>query len=769
MKLALSKIASVLPEHEGAEALNYLLFEGLPNLGSFPKGDDLEQTLLNQLKLQLNVSVQDLNIVLGTDLDVSEYFANAVKVESFAEALRLAQEKLAGGAQRVNLYSIELEPAKPINETTQLAFSERFDATQSNLGSEFAVAVSLEQPGTCTNYLSIVESISELDGQAASQDYLELGAIQNQGQLLKQFALSPNSIEELELALGSVTSCFGYGNQHVELLSLLKLSLQCHHRYIAGTPAWSKKSESYPWAESTFYVPERSRFWFVKDENSIRSGLLALGSGQYLQVSDEGLDKDRDSLYFSYASPHFFPLSGNDLPDFLSQFNKLREELSGLAGQVDVRKLAASYYQSFIDQEDSLDLRAYRAVILAEDKETLLNELDTMEKGIERCFELKQDLKTPKGSYLTLEPLGEEGKLAFVFPGLGSSYLGLGQKIFQLFPSIYKESFRFTKNVGEELQEKVLYPRTQDALTFKEKRQKDMEIVLNLKDLGKTDTTYSSICAHVMTDVFKVNPDMAFGYSMGEANMMTALDVWNTPAELENRFKASDIFKDKLYGNLTTVRKFWGLSDDLGAEALWTTFTLKASAEEVKAAIKDESLDKVYLTLINTEDNVVIAGEPQSCLQLITKLNTRAIPMGFVPAIHCEPTAQEYEGIAELYSMPTADSCSTKLYSSSCYLPVPVRQKAIAYAIAKCFSEPVDFPRLVNKVYDDGARIFLEAGAGRICSTWIDKILQGKKHVIVPLNAKGTEDSLTFARVMAKLFCHKVDVNLHPLYEHVSN
>jgi len=254
---------------------------------------------------------------------------------------------------------------------------------------------------------------------------------------------------------------------------------------------------------------------------------------------------------------------------------------------------------------------------------------------------------------------------------------------------------------------------------------------------------------------------------VGEANMMTALDVWETPTELELRFKQSDIFKDRLYGELTTVKKYWGEQNSIASD-IWSTFSLKANKNLVESCIEKERLTRVYITLINTEESVVIAGDPKQCLQLIEQLACRAMPMGFVPAIHCEPTAEEYEGIAELYSMPTTESSSTKFYSSSCYLPVPVRQKAIAYAIAKCFCEPVDFPRLVNKVYQDGARIFLEAGAGRICSTWIDKILQDKKHVIVPLNVKGTDDSLTFARVMAKLFCHKVDVSLSPLYENVS-
>ena len=438
---------------------------------------------------------------------------------------------------------------------------------------------------------------------------------------------------------------------------------------------------------------------------------------------------------------------------------------------IQIRRLAKTCYQSLLNSEDELNFKPYRAVLLAEDKNSLLHEIDLLKEGLKSIFEnqsqeeKKKEIKTPKGSYFTLEPLGEQGKVAFVYPGLGSSYIGLGQKIFQLFPSIFKESFRFTNNVGEELQERKLYPRTINALGFKEKRQLDMEMVMNLKDLGKTDTTYSCICSHVMTDVFKLHPDMAFGYSMGEANMVTALDVWKKPTELEERFKQSDIFKEKLYGEMTTVKQEWKSEN---ASGLWSTFTLKASKENVEEKIAALNLTKVYLTLINTDDNLVIAGEPESCIKLVEALGVRAIPMGFVPAIHCEITAKEYEGIASLYSLETNEHCSTKLYSSSCYLPVPVRQKAVAYAIAKCFCEPVDFPRLVNKVYEDGARIFLEAGAGRTCSTWIDKILQGKKHVVVPLNAKGTEDSLTFARVMAKLFCHKVDVNLSPLYDNVS-
>lgn len=782
MKLAVSALASILPQGEGIEVFNHIIYEGLPVKGQFSEKYHDSKTLLAELVKQLTVqqsaSDSEINIVLG-----SIQYSGFENSDTLYDALILAKEYLSHSIKRVNIFALQNnQKNKPsvslLDNHQDFAFAEDFDFSKDKQSSCFALALTLQRYQEETeSYFALLESCDNLEISHRLKDIsisvLESTAHSSEEELRQDFDISSPMIpDQLTIALGSVATSIGYTSQHLDMAAFVKTILQCNQRYIAGVPNWQNKNNGLPWQHSNFYISEQSKSWFVDKQDTPRYCLLNIynkQARQQLLVSDRGLGLERKSHYFSYASPHFFPLAGNGLEDFQKQLQTLSADIKSCTNYICLRALAKSYYQRLIDEEDAINIKKFRAVVLGESEAILTDEIELLLKSLPQAFgeSAKHEIKTPKGSYFTAEPLGEEGKVAFVFPGLGSSYVGLGQKIFQLFPSIFKESFRFTDNVGEELQEKVLYPRTQDALSFKEKRQKDMEIVLNLKDLGKTDTTYSSICAHVMTDVFKVHPDMAFGYSMGEANMMTALDVWQTPTELENRFKKSDIFKDRLYGELKTVKQFWGENNSTHSENLWTTFTLKASREAVESYIQSEKLNRVYITLINTDDNLVIAGDPKQCLLLLEKLGSRAIPMGFLPAIHCEPTAQEYEGIAELYSMPTNETCSTKLYSSSCYLPVPVRQKAIAYAIAKCFCEPVDFPRLVNKVYHDGARIFLEAGAGRICSTWIDKILHDKKHVIVPLNAKGSDDSLTFARVMAKLFCHKVEMSLAPLYENV--
>lgn len=797
MNLAVTGLASIIPQGKGIECLNYHLYEGLPVSGRLDEKYYQENYLFQELEQQFPVIEDGLavrNIILGWNSGNQN--VNVIGFDSLKDALLKTREFCLQENACVRIFLIETR-VELVNESLRLfSMANDFSASHQHAG-HYALAIQLENlkqvleneklfyavlediawRNISDQHVDIADNFQNLlfNAEISAQDIdvLEWSreVDKNEFEVLASLMNSQHG-SDLEVAVSGVATSFSYKEKHLDFISLIKAVLQCYHRYQASVPAWEKGDENFSWSKSNFYINEQSRSWFVRDQDVPRYALVHhLENNQLTQilVSDRNVGLDRNSQYFSYACPHLIPFSANNLDEFIEVFERFEKDLENCYSQIQLRRLARAYYQNIIDAEDAIDIKHYRAVLLADNKEALLDELNLLRQGIISVFETgeKNEIKTPKGSYFTREPLGEEGKLAFVFPGLGSSYIGLGQKIFQLFPSIFKESFRFTRNVGEELQEKVLYPRTQNALTFKEKRQRDMDIVMNLKDLGKTDTTYSSICAHVMTDVFKVKPDVAFGYSMGEANMMTALDVWQNPTELEDRFKASDIFKNKLYGNLKTVKRYWAVAENENAEHLWGTFTLKASKEQVETCLTEHKIEKVYLTLINTDDNVVIAGNPFACLTLVQKLNCRAIPMGFVPAIHCEITAQEYEGIAQLYSMPTTETCTTKLYSSSCYLPVPLRQKAIAYAIAKCFCEPVDFPKLVNKVYQDGARIFIEAGAGRTCSTWIDKILSGKKHVIVPLNVKGTEDSLTFARVMAKLFCHKVDVSLHPLYENV--
>ena len=166
-----------------------------------------------------------------------------------------------------------------------------------------------------------------------------------------------------------------------------------------------------------------------------------------------------------------------------------------------------------------------------------------------------------------------------------------------------------------------------------------------------------------------------------------------------------------------------------------------------------------------------MAGYPEDCLRVIKKLGVRAMALNMANAIHSAPANIEYNDMVELYTMDVTARLKTKMYSSSCYLPVPQLSKAIAHSVAKCLCDRVDFPRLVNTMHEKGARVFIEMGPGRSLCSWVDKILDADKkdniekpRVAVPVNAKGTSDELTYLRAIAKLVSHGVKLDLHTLF-----
>jgi PfaB family protein len=170
------------------------------------------------------------------------------------------------------------------------------------------------------------------------------------------------------------------------------------------------------------------------------------------------------------------------------------------------------------------------------------------------------------------------------------------------------------------------------------------------------------------------------------------------------------------------------------------------------------------MTIINTPEEVVIAGDPDSCRRVIKKIGCKHYVLGLDLAIHSDPARMEYDRIVDLYTLPLCRNPDIKFYSSSCYKPIPLRSRAVAHSIAKAYSEPVDFPRLVNQAYEDGVRLFIELGSRKFCSNLIDKILEGKDHLAMAINVKGTKDQASLVRILAQLVSHGVPVDLSPLF-----
>jgi PfaB family protein len=565
----------------------------------------------------------------------------------------------------------------------------------------------------------------------------------------------------LRCAIGSVKSNIGHTYVASGIASLIKTALCLYYRYIPVTPKWSGVKNPAVWQGSPFYVTSESRPWFLGKEAKNRvaaiNGVGMDGTCAHVILSEESSQVIRSSKYLEQTPYYLFPLAGENRSDLLEQLKVLQsniEESSSLGA------VASRMFTKFKERSEA----NYALAILGRNKNELVREIQSAFKGVENAFERGEDWLTPTGSYFTAKPLGKKDAIAYVYPAAVNSYLGIGRTLFRLFPRVHddaviKSLFSLFAEVSQ-----LVFPRSLNKLSTRDLENLEKQLLSNALAIFETDMAFARLITTIIRDDFRVKPKYVFGYSLGETSMMTAMGVWSNFNKGISAFHSSSLFVDRISGPKNAVREAWGLppAQNLSEDDFWSAYLLMASPSQVRECLKYEN--RVYLTQINTPEEVLIAGDTDACQRIIKALGCNAFRAPFSHAIHCEAMRSEYNEIARVNTLPAQNIPGIAFYSSAEYAPIPLESGAIAHNLARGLCEPLDFPRLVNRVYEDGARIFIEAGSGNVCSRWIDKNLEGKDHITVSLNRRGTDDHTSIIRALAKLLSHRVSLDLSLLY-----
>lgn len=596
------------------------------------------------------------------------------------------------------------------------------------------------------NYLEVFGS------GIAQQDEAEITG------LLQAYGRGENG---LDCAIGSVKANIGHTFVASGIASLIKTALCLYHRYIPATPKWSGVKKSQLWQGSPFYVAPKPRPWFIQKEGAQRvAAINSMGiDGSYAHVilSEESSQQERNTRYLEQMPFYLFPLAANERSELLEEIKKLQDTIENSSS---LSATASQTYAAFKQRQKP----NYSLVILGHNKQELAREIAFALKGVSNAFDRGKDWETPLGSYFTAEPLGRQGAIAYVYPAAANSFLGIGWQLLRLFPNLYEDS-NIKNNYSRVAEvEKLLYPRSLNKLSTRKLKEIEEQFLENPVATFETEVTFASFYTTILRDNFLVQPKYVFGYSMGEISMMNAQGVWSNFYQASNTLNSFSFFRNRLSGPKNAVREYWGLpiTADSADKEFWSTYVLIATPSQVRKGVKGE--EHVYLIQINAPEEVLIAGDTQACKRVIKTLGCRSFPAPFNHAIHCEAMRSEYNSFVKINTYKTQKVSNVFFYSAAEYAPIKLDSYTIAHSIAKVLCEQVDFPRLVHRVYEDGARIFIEVGAGSSCSRWIDKILDNKKHTTVALNRKGVDDHTSILKAIAKLVSHQVSLDLSPLY-----
>jgi len=271
---------------------------------------------------------------------------------------------------------------------------------------------------------------------------------------------------------------------------------------------------------------------------------------------------------------------------------------------------------------------------------------------------------------------------------------------------------------------------------------------------------YSANYTHVLRSFFKVEPDIAFGYSMGEcSSMWYSLGVWHPNGA--QKFRGSPIFKNRFAGNLELLAEHWGISSE-EAKDRWISLVLIAPKAEVETLVSQE--EKAYLTFINTDNEVIISGDKTVCQVIAQKLNCPVIEIPFQNIIHQDFCKKEEVGLLDMHNFEITEQSNIDFYSSISQSKIKIDSQKIAENSVAVCAQQVDFPKTIETVYNAGARIFIELGANATCTNWIATNLKDKAHLAVSINQKGKTDTQSLLALLAQLLSHGVSLDLSMLF-----
>lgn len=284
----------------------------------------------------------------------------------------------------------------------------------------------------------------------------------------------------------------------------------------------------------------------------------------------------------------------------------------------------------------------------------------------------------------------QHNKTAFVFPGQGAQYAGMGKDLYDNYPLARELMLQANEELGF-------------AIT-------DIMFEGSDEDLRQTRVTQPAIFLHSVVAcrlMTKLRPDMVAGHSLGEFSALViagALDMGDGLRLVSQRAQAMQEACELCPGTMAAVL---GLPDDKVAEVC-------GSVEEVVVAAN-----------YNCPGQVVISGSlsgvEQACKALKEAGAKRALKLPVSGAFH-SPLMQ-----------PAAERLQKAIMDTSFYTPIfPIYQNVSARAeknkhiiqkqLLEQLTSPVRWTQSVQQMVADGATMFYEFGPGDVLKGLIRKI-----------------------------------------------
>ena len=549
-------------------------------------------------------------------------------------------------------------------------------------------------------------------------------------------------------AVSSSAGQIGHAGAAAGLASLVRGCLALYQEIIPACRGFENPLPEVS-GSGPLYLPRTPRYWLRnRADGPRRAGVSVFGvDGTCGHVVLEGWDQKHFKNEQERLAPlgvgeeALFIVTGETPADLSQEIGRLRQEqqqgrdLSLLAHERTLRDMSKPYGRLALS-------------MVARNREELSALLDLGEQALTAGEVPSSHPALRDRLFYTAQPLGHGGKIAFVFPGSGNHYPGMGMEFSARWPEVFRRQDEENLHLRGQFQPELFWNGASQA-----ELDDDPQSVI----FGQVAT--GCVTADLVQS-FGVRPEAAIGYSLGESAGLFALRAWKDRDGMLARMQGSTLFTDELAGECWAVRRAWELPED--QVVTWSIGVVEAPADQVREAL--HTTVRVYLLIVNTPDECVIGGDAEEVSRLVVTLGCRFFPLSGVTTVHCEVAREVAEPYRALHLFPTTPPPGVDFYSGAWRRAYTPDRELAADAILAQALDGIDYPSVIESAYDDGARIFLEMGPGGSCSRMIARILAGRPHVVRPVTLPGQYPVSGLLRLLAHLSSERVPLDLSSLY-----